>query len=69
MKKQAFPETVEYRGSNATIYLQNPRNTTRYEVRFYDVDGAQQRLTFATYEAAIRSRCPCRFGPAAFAGP
>ena len=31
MKKLALPETVEYRGSTATIYLQNPRNTTRYE--------------------------------------
>jgi integrase len=52
MTKLALPKTVEYRGSSATIYLQNPRNTTRYEVRFYDVDGAQQRVTFATYEAA-----------------
>jgi integrase/recombinase XerD len=52
MNKKALPKTVEYRGSTATIYLQNPRNTTRYEVRSYDVDGAQQRLTFATYEAA-----------------
>lgn len=52
MNKKALPKTVEYRGSTATIYLQNSRNTTRYEVRYYDVDGAQQRLTFATYEAA-----------------
>ncbi|MCX6924171.1 MAG: tyrosine-type recombinase/integrase [Verrucomicrobia bacterium] len=52
MKKLALPKTVEYRGSTATIYLQNPRNKTRYEVRYYDVDGAQQRLTFATFEAA-----------------
>jgi hypothetical protein len=52
MTKLALPKTVEYRGSTATIYLQNPRNKTRYEVRYYDVDGAQQRLTFATYEAA-----------------
>jgi integrase len=52
MKKSALPETVEYRGSTATIYLQNPRNKTRYEVRYYDVDGTQQRTTFATYEAA-----------------
>ena len=52
MKKQALPETVEYCGCNATIYLQNPRNTTCYEVRYYDVGGAQQRLTFASYEAA-----------------
>src|SRR5271155_4066149 len=52
MKRQALPESVEYRGCNATIYLQNGRNTMRYEVRYYDVDGAQRRLTFATYEAA-----------------
>ena len=52
MKQRALPETVEYRGCTATIYLQNPRNTTRYEVRYYDVDGAQQRLTFATYDDA-----------------
>jgi integrase len=52
MKTQASPTTVEYRGCKAMIYLQNPRNTPRYEVRFYDVDGAQQRFTFATQEAA-----------------
>lgn len=52
MKKPALPKTVEYRGSTATIYLQTSRNTTRYEVRYYDVDGAQQRFTFATYETA-----------------
>ena len=52
MNKTVLPKTVEYRGSNATTYLQNSRNTTRYEVRYYDVDGAQQRLTFATCEAA-----------------
>ena len=52
MNKPAFPKTVEYRGCHATIYLQNSRATARYEVRFYDVEGAQQRLTFATAEAA-----------------
>lgn len=52
MNKKAFPKTVEHRGASATNYLQNTRNTTRYEVRFLDVDGQQQRLTFATYEAA-----------------
>jgi hypothetical protein len=52
MTKLALPKTVEYRGSTATIYLQNPRGTPRYEVRFYDVDGAQQRVTFAIYDAA-----------------
>jgi len=52
MKQQEFPKTVEYRGSNATIYLQRSRNTLRFEVRYYDVDGSQQRLTFAGYEAA-----------------
>jgi len=52
MNKKAFPKTVEYRGASATIYLQTTRNTTRYEVRFFDVDGVQQRLTFATCEGA-----------------
>jgi hypothetical protein len=52
MNKKAFPKTVEYRGSTATIYLQKSRNLTRFEVRYYDVDGSQQRLTFATYDAA-----------------
>jgi|ERR1043166_5988790 integrase len=52
MTKKASPQTVEYRGSSATIYLQNSRHTTRYEVRFYDVDGVQQRSTFASREAA-----------------
>lgn len=52
MKTFAYPKTVEYRGSTATIYLQKPRNLTRYEVRYYDVDGSQQRFTFTTAEAA-----------------
>jgi integrase len=52
MTKPAFPKTVEYRGCKATIYLQNPRRTARFEVRCYDAEGAQQRLTFATYEIA-----------------
>jgi Helix-turn-helix domain len=52
MNQTAFPKTVEYRGASATIYLPNARNTTRYEVRFFDVDGVQQRLTFASCEAA-----------------
>lgn len=52
MNEKALPKTVDYRGASATIYLQNTRNATRYQVRFFDVDGAQQRLTFATYEAA-----------------
>jgi hypothetical protein len=43
---------VEYRSSTATIYLQNSRNLTHYEVRYFDVDESQQRLTFAAYEAA-----------------
>ena len=34
MKKLILPKTVEYRGRNATIHLQNPRNTTRSEVHW-----------------------------------
>jgi hypothetical protein len=52
MKTRASPTEVEYRGTKATIYLQRCRDTVRYEVRFYDVNGAQQRFTFATHEAA-----------------
>ncbi len=52
MNRSTFPKKVEYRGSIATVYTQVTRNRTRFEVRYYDVDGSQQRLTFATYEAA-----------------
>ena len=52
MNKSAFPKSVEYRGNKAAIYLQNQRGYQRYEVRFYDVDGAKLRLTFTNYEAA-----------------
>jgi len=52
MNKSAFPKSVEYRGNRAAIYLQDSRGYQRCEVRFYDVDGAKQRLTFTTYEAA-----------------
>ena len=51
MKKLAYPKTVESRGSTATIYLQKPRSLTRYEIRCYDADGAQQCFTFTTAEA------------------
>lgn len=52
MIKSAFPKSVEYRGHKAAIYLQNQRGYRRYEVRFYDVDGIQQRFTFTTSEDA-----------------
>jgi len=47
-----LPETVEYKSCTATIYLQKNRDVLRYEVRYYDVDGSMQRLTFPTYSSA-----------------
>lgn len=48
----AFPERVEYKSSTATIYLQRNRKAVRYEVKYYDLDGSKQRLTFPTYSSA-----------------
>jgi len=42
----AFPETVEHKSCTATIYHQQHRSGVRFEVRYYDVDGSMQRLTF-----------------------
>ena len=64
MSKSSFPQSVEYRGNKAVIYLQNHPGFQRYEVRYYDVDSTQQRVTFATVEAAIR-RAEHRLGAAA----
>ena len=47
-----FPETVEYKSCTATIYQQQHREAERFEVRYYDVDGSMQRLTFPTYSSA-----------------
>ena len=47
-----FPETVEHKSCTATIYQQQHREAERYEVRYYDVDGSKQRLTFPTYSSA-----------------
>ena len=48
----AFPETVEYKSCTATIYHQQHRSGKRFEVRYYDVDGSRQRLTFPTHSSA-----------------
>ncbi len=47
-----FPETVEHRSCTATIYHQQHRGGERFEVRYYDVDGSKQRVTFPTYPSA-----------------
>jgi hypothetical protein len=47
-----FPETVEHKSCTATIYKQIHREAERFEVRYYDVDGSIQRLTFSTYSSA-----------------
>jgi hypothetical protein len=47
-----FPETVEHKSCTATIYRQKNRNALRYEVRYYDVDGSMQRVTFPTNTSA-----------------
>lgn len=47
-----FPETVEHKSCTATIYHQLHRATERFEVRYNDVDGSIQRLTFPTYSSA-----------------
>jgi len=52
MDNNSFPKPVEYRGNKAVIYRQSQRGYQRFEVRYYDVDGRQQRFTFTTCEAA-----------------
>jgi len=47
-----FPETVEHKSCTATIYHQQHRQAERFEVRYYDVDGSMQRLTFPSYSSA-----------------
>jgi hypothetical protein len=47
-----FPETVEHKSCTATIYQQIHREAERFAVRYYDVDGSIQRLTFPTYSSA-----------------
>jgi integrase len=48
----AFPERVEHKSCTATIYFQRNRKAVRYEVKYYDLDGSKQRLTFPTYSSA-----------------
>ena len=50
--KPTFPERVEYKSCAATIYHQQHRKGERFEVRYYDVDGSLQRLTFPTHPGA-----------------
>jgi integrase len=51
-QNSAFPETVEHKSCTATIYHQEHRHGERFEVRYYDVDGSRQRLTFPTCSSA-----------------
>jgi len=51
-QNSAFPETVEHKSCTATIYHQEHRRGERFEVRYYDVDGSRQRLTFPTSSSA-----------------
>jgi hypothetical protein len=50
--KCTLPETVEFKSCIATNYLQKNRKAICYEVRYYDVDGSIQRLTFPTHSSA-----------------
>lgn len=50
----AFPETVEYKSCTATIYRHKHRECERFEVRYYDLDGSLQRVTFVKYEGAAK---------------
>jgi site-specific recombinase XerC len=50
----SFPQTVEYKSCTATIYLQKHASKERFEVRYYDLDGSMQRLSFATHEMASK---------------
>src|SRR4051794_20078989 len=50
--KISFPETVEYKSCTATIYFQELRGKKRYEVRYFDLDGSIQRLSFPTHAMA-----------------
>ncbi len=50
--KSTFPERVEFKSCAATIYHQQRQKGERFEVRYYDVDGSLQRLTFPTHPGA-----------------
>jgi len=41
-----FPETVEHKSCTARIYRLKNRKAIRFEVRYHDLDGSLQRLTF-----------------------
>jgi integrase len=48
----SFPEMVEHKSCTAAIYHQQHGQSERFEVRYYDVDGSIQRLTFPTHSPA-----------------
>ena len=48
----SFPKVVEYKSCTATIYHQQHLRGERFEVRYYDVDGSRQRLSFPTCSSA-----------------
>jgi hypothetical protein len=52
--KISYPKTVEYKSCTATIYLQKHRGKERFEVRYYDLDGSLQRLSFPDEDAATK---------------
>jgi hypothetical protein len=58
MNKTAFPKSAEYRGNKDVIYFQRQRDYQRCEVRFYDVDGANQSPWAAVLVAAIAPVAP-----------
>jgi len=45
---------VEYKSCTATIYLQKHRAKDRFEVRYYDLDGTLQRLSFPSRHTATK---------------
>jgi hypothetical protein len=50
----SYPKTVEYKSCTATIYLQKHRGKERFEVRYYDLDGSLQRLSFPNDATATK---------------
>ncbi len=49
-----FTETVEHKSCTATIYRHKHRENERFEVRYYDLDGSLQRVTFAMFSGAAK---------------
>jgi len=50
----SYPKTVEYKSCTATIYLQKHACKERFEVRYYDLDGSMQRLSFPDDNTATK---------------